>query len=136
MGFLETQQENKTTLTEQEEQFIDLIFEGKSKPNAAVEAGYSEKYGYALARKLKDYIVERAKEELATLAPKALDAIKAGLDPEKSLDPVTKVRIETAKDVMDRIGVAKKQEVEVTQKIGIFILPEKKSTTIDITPEE
>ena len=57
-----------------------------------------------------------------------------GLDADGSL-PQANIRIEAAKQILDRVGLGKKEQLDITAKVshGIFILPPKEDVTIRTT---
>ena len=50
--------------------------------------------------------------------------------------PQANVKLQAAQTILDRVGVTKKEKLDINHKVtnSVFILPEKK--TIDITPIE
>ena len=97
--------ENKKelALTEKQETFLTALFgEAKGNPRVAGDiAGYAD-YHQPL-RALKEEIITRAEEQLAN------------------------IRMEAAKQILDRVGLAKKEKLDITAKVqhGVFILPPK-----------
>lgn len=101
-------------MTEAQEKFVNALLgeaEGDIK-EAARLAGVHPQYGYQLVRVCKDDIIRRAEEVLALHAPKAalnlVNMLNGG-----STTPGSKIRIEAAKQILDRAGVVKKDEVKV-----------------------
>ena len=73
---------------------------------------------------LREEIKERASLMLATNAPKAAFGIVDVLDDPSSLG--AHYAISAAREVLDRTGLVKKEQVEVTGQTGsVFILPPK-----------
>lgn len=117
----------RESLSEEHKKFLDAFFELKGNVSQAAEAcGYSLSYGYVLARKLKDEILEEASYILALGAPRAAQALVDGVDPDKPA-PASANRIVCAKEILDRVGIARKDRIEITSEsvMPIFILPPK-----------
>jgi hypothetical protein len=75
---------------------------------------------------LKQEIVSRAENYLATHSAKAATKIVDMLE-EDGTTPHANIRMEAAKQILDRIGVVKKDQLDINMKAmhGIFILPAK-----------
>ena len=118
----------KRSLTESQEKFLDALFgEAKGDPRKAGElAGYSEHSYPKVLRNLKQEIVSRAENYLATHSAKAATKIVDMLE-EDGTTPHANIRMEAAKQILDRIGVVKKDQLDINMKAmhGIFILPAK-----------
>ncbi len=120
----------KRSLTDSQEKFLDALFgEARGNPKKAGElAGYSE---HSVLRNLKQEIVSRAENYLAVHSAKAASKMVDMLD-EDGTTPHANIRMEAAKQILDRIGITKKDSLDINMKAmhGIFILPAKE------TPEE
>ena len=118
----------KKSLTDSQEKFLDALFgEAKGNPKKAGElAGYSERSYPKVLRNLKSEIVSRAETYLATHSAKAATKMVDMLD-EDGTTPQASIRMEAAKQILDRIGIAKKEKLDVNVKAlhGLFILPPK-----------
>ena len=120
--------DNKSVdLTDKQKDFLDALFgEANGDPKIAGEiAGYSH---YTIPLKaLKEEIIDRAEQVLAAFAPKASMQVINTMSMEESTTPCANVRLEAAKQVLDRIGLVKKEKIDVNAKVahGIFILPPK-----------
>ena len=118
----------KKSLTDSQEKFLDALFgEAKGNPKKAGEvAGYSEQSYPKVLRNLKSEIVSRAETYLATHSAKAATKMVDMLD-EDGTTPQASIRMEAAKQILDRIGIAKKEKLDVNVKAlhGLFILPPK-----------
>lgn len=118
-------------LTEMQEKFLDALFgEAKGNPKIAGEiAGYSEHSYPKVLRNLKSQVVERAENYLAVHSAKAATKMVDMLD-EDGTTPHANIRMEAAKQILDRIGIVKKDQLDVNMKAmhGIFILPAKDGT--------
>ena len=130
--------DNKRKLTEQQQTFLStLATSAKGDINRALDiAGYKETSYYNVINSLKDEIIDVATKILAKSAPQASQKLVEILN---SDDPITQVnaKLQAAQTLLDRVGVAKRDKLDVTHTAtsGIFLLPEKK-TLIDGEAEE
>lgn len=88
-------------------------------------AGYSKstKSG-EVVKNLREEVIERASLMLAMNAPKAAFGIIGVLDDPSAMG--ARNSISAAREILDRTGLVKKEQVEVTsQGGGVFILPPK-----------
>ena len=115
-------------LTEQQQKFIDALFgEANGSPKRAGEiAGYSPSSYSKVVKSLKDEILERAEYSLAFNSAKAVKGLVNALD-DDGTTPGANIRMEAAKQILDRTGLVKKEKIDITGKVahGIFILPPK-----------
>jgi len=127
---LKTQEKS---LTNTQEKFLDALFgEAQGNPKKAGElAGYSDHSYPKVLRNLKQEIVSRAENYLAVHSARAATKMVNMLD-EDGTTPHANIRLEAAKQILDRIGIVKKDQLDINMKAvhGIFILPAKE------TPEE
>ena len=110
-------------LTDKQKNFLDALF-GEANGDPKI-AGYSH---YTVPLKaLKDEIIDRAEQVLAAFAPRASMQVINTMGMEESTTPGANVRLEAAKQVLDRIGLVKREKIDVNAKVahGIFILPPK-----------
>ena len=118
----------KKSLTDSQEKFLDALFgEAKGNPKKAGElAGYSEHSYPKVLRNLKSEIVSRAETYLATHSAKAATKMVDMLD-EDGTTPQASIRLAAANQILDRVGIAKKEKLDVNVKAlhGLFILPPK-----------
>ena len=130
-NFLPTNQSSKRKLTEQQETFLSVLATtAKGDINLALEeAGYQLTSKSKVIDSLKDEIVDVATKILAKSAPRASQKLVEILE---SDDPIPQVnaKLQAAQTLLDRVGVAKRDKLDVTHNVGsgIFILPEKKPT--------
>lgn len=124
------------TLTAQHELFLDYLFNDpeceRNTILACEAAGYNRDYHRTLINRLQDDIISRTNTELAMAAPLAVGKLIGAMSEDgKTLK--AELRFKAVESVMDRIGLAKKQQVEVTSEsaIPLFILPEKKEVILD-----
>ena len=130
---LKTQEKN---LTDTQEKFLDALFgEARGNPKKAGElAGYSEHSYPKVVRNLKQEIISRAENYLATHSAKAATKMVDMLD-EDGTTPHASIRMEAAKQILDRIGIVRKDQIDINMKSlhGIFILPAKDDIDKDKT---
>ena len=130
----------KRSLTDTQEKFLDVLF-GEAKGNlkkVGELAGYSGHSYPKVVRNLKQEIISRAENYLATHSAKAATKMVDMLD-EDGTTPHANIRLEAAKQILDRIGIAKKDQLDINMKAlhGIFILPAKEELKESIvTPVE
>ena len=115
------------TLTDKQSAFLEaLLGEARGNIRAAMDiAGYSKTTATSeVVGPLKEEITERAGTMLAINAPKAAFGIIDVLDDPSSLG--ARNAISAAREVLDRTGLVKKEQVEITANTGgMFILPPK-----------
>ena len=124
------------SLTNTQEKFLDVLF-GEARGNlkkAGELAGYSEHSYPKVVRNLKQEIISRAENYLATHSAKAATKIVDMLD-EDGTTPHANIRMEAAKQILDRIGIVRKDQIDINMKSlhGIFILPAKDNIDKDKT---
>ena len=119
-----------TELTEKQKIFLSACFgEANGEPRAAAEiAGYAPTSYPKVVHGLKDQILERAETILAAHSPKAALSIANAIDDDGSI-PGASIRMEAAKQILDRVGLVKREKIDINAKIahGIFILPAKEA---------
>ena len=124
------------SLTNTQEKFLDVLFgEARGNPRKAGElAGYSEHSYPKVVRNLKQEIISRAENYLATHSAKAATKMVDMLD-EDGTTPHASIRMEAAKQILDRIGIVRKDQIDINMKSlhGIFILPAKDNIDKDKT---
>ena len=117
------------TYTEKQTAFLEALLgeaRGDIRPAMTI-AGYAKTTKTAeVVSSLKEEITERASMMLAMNAPKAAFAIVDVLNDPSSLG--ARNAISAAREVLDRSGLVKKEQIEVTNNSGgIFVLPPKTS---------
>ena len=114
-----------------QEKFLDVLFgEARGNPREAARlAGYSENSYPKVIRNLKKEITELAETHLSTHSAKAATRLTDLLD-EDGTTPHSNIRLAAANSVLDRVGITKKDQLDVNMKAlhGIFILPPKDGT--------
>ena len=126
---------NKRKLTDKQENFLNNLIETKGNLKLSAElAGYSGNH-YQVIHSLKQEIVDLASDVLAREAPLAAFKLVEVLQSDKAL-PQANVKLQAAQTILDRVGLGKRERLDVNHNVtgGIFILPEKQ--TIDIEAEE
>ena len=130
--------DKKRKLTEQQETFLNALSgEARGNITKAMEiAQYSPTSKSHLVDTLKEEILDVAQKILATSAPKASQKLVEIMD---SDDPIPQVsaKLAAAQTLLDRVGIAKREKLDVTHTAagGIFLLPEKKQI-IDVNAED
>ena len=131
---------HEKSLTNTQEKFLDALFgEARGNPKKAGElAGYSEHSDPKVLRSLKSEIVARAENYLASHSAKAATKMVDMLE-EDGTTPHANIRMDAAKQILDRIGLTKKDQLDINMQVkhGIFILPAKEEPKESIvTPVE
>lgn len=122
-----------TGYTPQQELFLEYLFNDPecdhSVKLAALKAGYSEKYVYPLSRTMSDEILKRSNQKLSLEAPRAVSKLIGAMDEDGST-PKADIRLKAVESVLDRIGLAKKQEMSVSidSESPLFFIPSKSFT--------
>ena len=135
MSFLQTIDPAKQRkLTDKQEKFLDVLG-GEAKGDlrkSLVLAGYEESSYYAVIRALKEQIVDVANTILAHSAPKAAQSLVDVLESDKPI-PQANVKLQAAQTLLDRVGVSKKEHLNINHNVtgGIFLLPDKKEVIIE-----
>ena len=132
MNNMKSLTKSNRTLTEKQEKFLNSLIETKGNLKLSAElAGYSGNH-YQVLRSLKEEIIELASDVLAREAPSAAFKLVEVMTNPNTV-PQANVKLQAAQTILDRVGLGKKDRLEVDHNVsgGIFILPEKK--TIDIS---
>ena len=125
-------------LTEKQELFLKHLPTVGGDPKKAAElAGYSESSYPAVVKALRTEILDIATGILAQSAPKAAMKLVDIMDSSTPI-PQANVRIQAAQTILDRVGLGKKEtlDVNVSDSGGLFILPTKKETVVEGEYEE
>ena len=124
----------KRNLTDMQEKFLDVLFgEAQGNPREAAKlAGYSEHSYPKVIRNLKREITELAENHLSTHSAKAATRLTNLMD-EDGTTPHASIRLAAANSVLDRVGIVKKDQLDINMKAlhGIFILPPKDGSNKD-----
>jgi hypothetical protein len=121
--------ETKKDLTEKQEAFLEFLC-GEAKGNirsAMSLAGYSDNTKISeVVSSLRDEIVERSSLLLAMNAPKATFSMIDVLDDPGQMG--ARNAVSAATQILDRTGLVKKEQIQVTTDTGgLFILPPKQT---------
>ena len=118
-------------LTIKQQSFLDNLTETGGDPKKAAElAGYSTHWHVVKA--LKPQIIDLASNILAQSAPKAAQKL---VDVMESSEPIPQasMRVQAAQTILDRVGLGKKDTLDVKHEVsgGVFILPAKEEIVIE-----
>ena len=140
MSFLQTQnQTKKRELTEKQQKFLDTLgSEARGDIKHALKvAGYEDTSYYAVVKSLRQEIIDTANTILAHSAPKAAAKLVEVLESDAPI-PQVNAKLQAAQTLLDRVGVAKREHINVNHNVsgGIFIVPDKKETIIDAVKDD
>ena len=128
--YLQPKDSNKT-LTDKQQKFLDYLVETNGNPKEAAElAGYSGNH-YQVVKSLKNEMIALATDVLANSAPEAAFKLVDIMNTDAPIPQIGN-KLQAAQAILDRVGVVKKERVEVDHKTngGVFILPAKKEVTV------
>ena len=121
-------------LTEQQEKFLSVLFsEAQGSPQKAGDiVGYAPSTWPKVVKALRSEIIEQAENVLAAHSPKAVISMTNALEADGSI-PQANIRMEAAKQILDRVGIVKREKLDIEAKIqhGIFILPAKEIVNVE-----
>jgi phage terminase small subunit len=124
---------NKKELTTKQQAFLDNIIPcGGNLRQAAEIAGYAPGSYTTIAKDLRKEIIELAENVMAFNAPQAAVKVVEMITSDTPV-PQANVRLQAAQTLLDRVGLGKKDklEVDVQNSQGLFILPAKEMNVID-----
>jgi hypothetical protein len=109
--------------TDKQKKFLEVYSQSLEIKQAAKEAQYTQVS--PVVASLKDEIITIAENYLAINAGKAIDTVVSAMDADGV--PQLAQRLDAAKTILDRIGIVKKDKIQVEANIegGIFVLPAK-----------
>ena len=117
-------------LTDKQETFLTTLVENGGRVKEAMEvAGYHPGSRSNLINSVKNEIIERTRQHLASSSVQAANRLIEGLDADGTIpSSQMEVRLRAANDILDRTGVSKRQEIAMESKVlhGIVLLPAKK----------
>jgi len=124
----------KKDLTSKQIAFLDMLFSNGGNVIEAMEvAKYHPSSRSNLLTGLRNEIAERTKSSLAGAAAKSAKRLEEALDADGTI-PTSQMetRMKAATDILDRVGVSKRQEVDIRAEVihGIVLLPAKKKETV------
>jgi hypothetical protein len=120
-------------LTKKQENFLNNLIETKGDLKLSAElAGYSGNH-YQVIQSLKKEIVDLATNVLAREAPRAAFKLVEVMSSTDAI-PQANIKLQAAQTILDRVGVAKTERVDVNHNVsgGIFILPEKETINLNV----
>ena len=124
---------NKKELTTKQQIFLENIIPcGGNLKQAAEIAGYAPGSYTTIAKDLRKEIIELAENVMAFNAPQAAMKVVEMINSDAPV-PQANVRLQAAQTLLDRVGLGKKDklEVDVQGSQGLFILPAKEMAVID-----
>lgn len=122
-------------LTDKQEKFLEHLVDTKGNLKLSAElAGYQGNH-YQVIKSLKEEIIELASNVLAREAPSAAFKLVEIMHSDEAV-PQANVKLQAAQTLLDRVGVIKKEKLDVNHNVtgGIFILPKKE--TINLSAED
>ena len=114
-------------LTDMQERFLDVLFDEDVRGDitkAAKKAGYNspDNNAWRIAKALKNQIIELTKDYLAIHGPEAAAAFIAALR-EGPHTPGIKERLLAAREILDRSGICKTEQISIDTPGTLFLLP-------------
>ena len=132
MSYLPSTEVKEKNLTAKQQSFLDnLITTGGNPKEAAELAGYSGNY-HQVIKSLREEVIQLASDVLARSAPQAAFKLVDIMNSDRPIPQVGN-KLQAAQTILDRVGVAKRDRLDVTHKAagGIFILPEKQPIEVE-----
>ena len=113
-------------LTVQDELYLQYLEEGNTPSIIAEKLEVSVSRVRKISSKLKDVILERQRDRLATATVKAVSTMIDMMDADASTEK-GELRLKASESIMNRTGLTSHTsvEVQVESENGIFILPAK-----------
>ena len=124
---------NKKELTTKQQMFLDNIVSCNGNLKQAAElAGYAPGSYTTITKGLRKEIIEIAENIMAASAPQAAMKVVEMVTSDNPV-PQANVRLQAAQTLLDRVGLGKKDklEVDVQGSQGLFILPAKEMSVIE-----
>ena len=122
-------------LTDKQEKFLEHLVDTKGNLKLSAElAGYRGNH-YQVIQSLKEEIIDLASNVLAREAPSAAFKLVEIMHSDEAV-PQANVKLQAAQTLLARVGVIKKEKLDVNHNVtgGIFILPKKE--TINLSAED
>lgn len=126
-----------TELTASDELFL-LHLETSTNITAAAEAaGMSQAKGYLAVKRLKDTIVNRARDNLAGSLLKAVNTTAELLSADSETEK-GELRLKAAEGILDRTGITKHTnvDVQIENEHGLFMIPLKQEVPPEPSSDE
>lgn len=121
----------KVQLTEQEQMFVDILFDGQVMRNpeeAKLLAGYPRSYPVLkIIKRVSETLIQKYDDYLTLYASKGIAGLMDVLDSPET--PGSAIKLKAVIELLDRAGVVKKEKTEVASNAPsyIFFLPQKNS---------
>ena len=125
------QKQKDRELTDKQQKFLDCLIQTGGDPKYAAElAGYAEGSYFQVIKSLKNEIIDLASQILAQSAPQAAFKLLDIMNSDEAI-PQANNKLQAAQTILDRVGIAKAERLDVNHKVsgGIFIMPEKEEIT-------
>ena len=122
-------------LTDKQEKFLEHLVDTKGNLKLSAElAGYRGNH-YQVLKSLKEEIIDLASNVLAREAPSAAFKLVEIMHSDEAV-PQANVKLQAAQTLLERVGVIKKEKLDVNHNVtgGIFILPKKE--TIELSADD
>jgi|TARA_R100000656_G_scaffold31739_4_gene27626 hypothetical protein len=121
---------NKQLTTKQESFLENLIVTGGDPRKAAELSGYTSHWH--VVKSLKNEIIDMASTILAQSAPQAAQKLVDVMESNEPI-PQASMRVQAAQTILDRVGLGKKDTIDVKHEVagGVFILPAKEEIIIE-----
>ena len=119
---------NNKQLTTKQQSFLDnLMVTGGDPKKSAELAGYSSHW--QVVKALRTEIIDMASTILAPQAAQKLVDVMESNEP----IPQASMRVQAAQTILDRVGLGKKDTLDVKHEVsgGVFILPAKEEIIIE-----
>jgi hypothetical protein len=123
--------EDYLKLNDKQKEFLEVLIELKGDAHAAVKRVYSSQKLHEIMNSslLLSFIEEISREILALNTLKAVNALADNLDKPNRLGAQN--ALNTAKELLDRVGIVKKEQEQRNIRPAIFILPPKDTKVIE-----
>ena len=122
---------NNKQLTTKQQSFLDnLMLTGGDPKKSAELAGYSSHW--QVVKALKSEIIDMASTIRAQSAPQAAQKLVDVMESNEPI-PQASMRVQAAQTILDRVGLGKKDTLDVKHEVsgGVFILPAKEEIIIE-----
>ncbi|SVA97734.1 uncharacterized protein METZ01_LOCUS150588 [marine metagenome] len=107
-----------------------MIETGGDPKKAAELSGYTTHWN--VVKSLKNEIIDMASTILAQSAPQAAQKLVDVMESNEPI-PQASMRVQAAQTILDRVGLGKKDTIDVKHEVmgGVFILPAKEEIIIE-----
>ena len=130
-GLLESLKRKKELTTKQQSFLDHLVTTNGDAKQSAELAGYSGNH-YQVLKSLKNEVLELTTDVLAQSAPQAAFKLLDIMNSNKLIPQATS-KLHAAQTILDRVGIAKTERLDINHKVtgGIFLMPDKREIIID-----